>query len=123
MLKRRIILLILCTIGILSITSCISLLRYFDPYAHVWLAIGLLVVCFLLAVTSVLGVMIYFFKKIYYRGEVGIYHILTSLRQSFFVALFSAGIVSLIAIDIPMLLPVLLLASSILFLELFIRNW
>jgi hypothetical protein len=123
MIKRRFILLILLTIWILCSMSLVSLLLYFDPYLHKNLALSLMTVCFLGAVSSIVSLWIYFVKKIYYRGEVGMYHIMTSLRQSFFFAFFCLGSIVVLSLGIPSVLPIVLLFLSVIFLELFIQSF
>lgn len=122
MLKRRIILLILCIIWVLSLTSLISLLLYFDPYIHRGGALILLLSSFTLCVSSICTVLLYFFKKIYYRGNVRVYHIFSSLRQSIFLAIWCIAIGTLISFQIPVILTGALFACLLIFLEFFIQN-
>jgi len=91
--KRRAILIIILAITILSGMSFVSLLRYFDPYAYKTLAITLLGISFIWCVGWVITFILYFIKKIYFRWDIGIFHVLSSMRQAFLSCVMILGIV------------------------------
>ncbi|NDK09480.1 hypothetical protein GW846_01740 [Candidatus Gracilibacteria bacterium] len=122
MLRKRIILLILLAISIVSGASFTLLLVYFDPYTYPTLAIAFLVLSFGFSLTSFLSLVIYFFKKIYFRGEVRMMHVITSLRQSFFFTIFLLSLVLIYVFQIPFLLPAALSFILIVLIELFIQG-
>ncbi len=123
MLKRRVILIIIFCIFIITSVSFGSMLFYFDPYQHKVLSLLLIGVCFTSMISTFIALIFYFFKKVYYRWDVWVYHIVTSLRQSFFLALLLMGIFMIQILGIPLLIPVMLLICSFLFLELFIQSF
>lgn len=114
--------------GMVSAASLWSILMYMDPYqvgtSQIrWISIILLISTFMLTVISFLSLILYFFKKIYYRGDVGMYHIVTSIRQStiFTSALVGIGVFSVLWMNV--LLPGIVLLLMALILELFIQNF
>ena len=120
--KRRVILLMILAISILSGMSFVSLLWYFDPYAYKILALFLLGLSFTWFFWWIMTLLLYFIKKIYFRGDIGIYHVLSSMRQSLLVCVMIMGSVYIYGLWIPMLVPLLLIAALIVFFELFIQN-
>ena len=80
----------LLTVFLIFITSLISallLLFYMDPETNKLIAIITMGLACFLASGSLLSLLIYFFKKIYYRGEVYVHTVNSSLRQGIFLAL------------------------------------
>lgn len=120
--KRRVILLIILAITILSGMSLVSLLWYFDPYIYKLLAVVLLCFSFIGCLGWIVTLVLYFIKKIYFRWDVGIYHILSSMRQALLFCIMIWGIVYIISLWIPALLPIILIGALVVFFELFIQN-
>lgn len=121
--KRRFILLIILVIAFLSMMSFVSLLLYFDPYISIRLSLTLLAISFIGSLWWIMTLLLYFIKKIYYRWEVWMYHIISSMRQSFFLCIWILWIVWMNFLDLPLLLPALLLWIGLIFLELFIKSF
>lgn len=89
--KKAFLLIIVATCIITAITFFLTL-YYVDPYFHIYLAFPVFLFSFIATITTFFTLVIYFFKKIYYRWEVYIYHIMTSFRQWFIIALYFLGI-------------------------------
>jgi hypothetical protein len=120
--KRRVILLIILAITILSGMSFVSLLWYFDPYAYKILAVMLLSFCFTWFFWGIITLTLYFIKKIYFRGDVGMFHVLSSMRQWLLVCAMILGTIYVLWLWIPILLPIILIIAVGVFFELFIQN-
>lgn len=120
--QRRFIVLIILIIFIISLTTFFSVIFYVDPYERVFLALFSLITSFLLWFSTFLALVLYFIKKIYYRGSVFTYHVYTSLRQAFFLGCLVIFYGILQFYKIPPLIPLLLSLCIFIFLELFIKN-
>lgn len=82
----------LVTLAIIFLTSSISMLLlfyYMDPESNIKVAITTIGIATFLTLSSFLTLIIYFFKKIYYRGEIFISHLNSSLRQGIFMTIFA----------------------------------
>lgn len=119
----RIVLLTMFFTGVLSALSFFSLLLYFDPYTNKFLAFTLIILSYELMFINLLAFIIYFIKKIYYRGISGMYYIYSSLRQAFLISLLPLATVFFIAFSIPVLLPLLLFLALLMFIEIFISGF
>jgi len=122
MLQRRFLLLMLMLIACISTISCISLLRYFDPYLNIPLGLSLLWISIFLSITSVVSVVLYFCKKIYFRWEVYIYNVMSSIRQASFISIYILSIVMFAFLWLSVVIPIIVVFFMFLFLELFIRS-
>lgn len=122
MIQRRFLLLMLLLIAGISAMSFVSLFLYLDPYTNTTLAIILVSVSFFLLVSSLLGVILYFFKKIYFRGDVGVYNVITSVRQAAFISAYIMSLLVFLYFEIPLIFPLIALFFVVTFLELFIQS-
>lgn len=86
------------------------------------MAIISIIFTFVLWVSTFLTILIYFIKKIYFRGRVYLYHVLTSFRQWFFVSLFTLSLIFFNIIWASLIITWFLLLIIFMFLELFIQN-
>ena len=77
--KKRFLLFIIFIIFIVSLTTLVLVLNYVDPYEYKVLAISSLLFSYTLTISCFFTILFYFIKKIYYRGNVYIYHVLSSL--------------------------------------------
>lgn len=115
-------LIVLSLVSLISILILILTLKYIDPFtANKWILISL-IISFVLLISSVLALIFYFIKKIHYRWEVLVNHIISSLRQWFFIAIFFVWLAIFERIGVPIYLSWFLLFILIFFLELFIQN-
>lgn len=87
-LKIRIYILVLMIIFITSLLSALLLVFYMDPVNDTKIAIILMLIALFLFISSFTSILIYFFKKIYYRWEIFISNLNSSLRQWIFLAIF-----------------------------------
>jgi len=115
--KKRFLLFLIFIMCIISITTFILILNYLDPYEYKMLGIISITITFILWISTLLTILLYFFKKIYYRWRVYVYHVLTSFRQWFFTSLLLFNI-----LWASLLVTWLLSFTILMFLELFIQN-
>lgn len=120
--QKRIVILSLFVMCFFSTASFFSILNYMDPYQNPLLSSILLGISFIFSITSFLTVILYFIKKIYFRGEVSMYHIFSSLRQAFFINLVVLAYILLEMYAIPVLVPALVIATLFVLLELLWKN-
>ena len=119
--KKRFTLAIIFITCVLSWVTFFLVLSYLDPYEHTIIAMSTLVISFILGISGTMSLIIYFFKKIYYRGEVYLFHVVHSFRQGFFVSLFLLWCVIFVIIGAPIIASVAL-AMLLGFLEVFIQD-
>lgn len=79
--KKKILLLTIFFIFVVSLITLILIYKYLDPYRNIFVSVFSAWTSFVLALTSFLTIFLYIIKKAYYRGEVFIIHIFSSLRQ------------------------------------------
>jgi len=121
--KRRLFLLILLISGCMSLASFVSILYFFDPYQNTLLAPLFLALSFIWVFVGIGSLWLYFCKKVYYRGDISILNILTSMRQTFFLAcIFLTYIISGF-FWVPILVPVLWVALFLLSFELLLQSF
>jgi len=122
MTKIRFILCMILLTGCIGGVSLFSVLKYVDPYFHVPLSVGVLVFSYVVCFCSFVSVFLFFIKKIYFRWEVGIFHLYSSIRQSFLFSLLGIFWVIFMVFKIPFLLPFCILVILLIFTELFIKS-
>lgn len=81
LMKKRIYLLTILIIFLSSITSALLLFSYMNPENNILVGLTTMSIACFLAGSSFFTLFLYLFKKIYYRGEVYIHTIHSSLRQ------------------------------------------
>lgn len=87
-------LLVLTIILLLSITSATLLYFYVDPERNLVVAYATMGIALSLASMSIISMILYFIKRVYYRGIVTVSALHASIRQGCFV---TAGLVGLVA--------------------------
>ena len=85
---------ILSVIFLLSFISASLLYFYMDPERNLPVAYATMGVALTLCCTSLLSLVLYFFKRIYYRGMVDASILHTSIRQGLLVTLGLVGVVA-----------------------------
>ena len=120
--KKRFLLLIIFITFVLSLITFILILNYLDPYQYKVIAITSIIFTFSLWLATFFTIILYFFKKIYFRWRVYLYHVLSSFRQWFFLTLFILGLIFFNILGASIILTWLLLIVILVFLELFIQN-
>jgi hypothetical protein len=91
----RIYSLILTIILISSLTSIFLLLYYMNPETDLSFSFALMSLAVILAGSSILAFLIFFIKKIYYRGEVYVATMHASVRQATLIMLACIGTLGL----------------------------
>jgi len=120
--KKRFLLFIIFIIFVLSLVTFILILNYLDPYEYKVTAMVSIIFTFVLWLSTFFTLVLYFIKKIYYRGRVYVYHVLSSFRQWFFIALYLLALIFFNIIWASLIFTWLLLFILFTFLELFIQN-
>lgn len=122
MIKKRLLLIIIMSIFLLSSLVFFLILNYLDPYEFKTLSVFLLWFTFMLWLSSFFTIIFYFLKKVYFRWKVYLCNVLSSFRQGFFVSLFIILLIVFKKIWAWTSLAYFLLFLFISFLELFIQN-
>jgi hypothetical protein len=120
--KKRLLILILIIIFIFSSSTFLLILNYLDPYENKIMAITFILITFSLSITTFFSVLLYFFKKIYFRWEVFLSNVLISFRQSFLFSLFLIWVIIFNITWTPLILSSSISFVMFIFIELLIRN-
>jgi len=121
--RKKILLLIILSIFILSSLTLFFIINYLDPYKNELVSVVTLTITVILLITSFFSIVLYIFKKIYYRWEVFLDHIFSSLRQSFLFSLFFIWVVVFQIISVLSFMTVFLLFLILIFLEMMFQNF
>ena len=122
MIKKRLFLLIIFSIFVISSITLFMIVNYLDPYTNWYMAVFLLILTFILSLSCFLTIILYIIKKIHYRWDVFVYHVLTSFRQWFFTSLFIVGLVIFNKLWANLIITGFLLFIMFVFLDLFFKN-
>lgn len=120
--KKRLLLIILLFTFIMCITTFYLTWNYIDPYDYPLLGIILLGFTFILWLSSIFAFVLYFIKKIYFRGKVYVQNILSSFRQWFLLSIFIILLLYFQTLGASVYVVFLPLAIWLFFLELFYQN-
>lgn len=120
--KKRFLLFLLFIIFLISLTTLVLILKYLDPYDYKILALGSIIFSYFLAFSSIVAIFLYFIKKVYFRWNVYVFHVLTSFRQWFFISLFFLSLLYFNYLNAPIFVTWLFTFLILFFLELFIKN-
>ena len=120
--KRRFLLFIMFILSIICFLTFVLVLNYVDPYEYQAIWLSALAFTYVLWFSSFLTLIIYFFKKIYYRGDVWINHVLNSFRQWFLISVFFLILVFFNYYKAPMLITAWLDFIVLFCLELFVKS-
>jgi len=120
--KRRFLLFLIFIMFVISLTTMVLILNYLDPYEYTILGIVSLLFTYILTCSSIFTFILYLFKKVYFRWNTHIYHILSSFRQAFFISLFFLSLIFFNYIWVSLLLTGTLFFVILFSLELFIKN-
>lgn len=121
--KKRFLLFLIFLIFIICTTTFVVILNYLDPFEYTKLALGSLVFSYLFWLSSLLCLILYIIKKIYFRWNITIYHVLVSFRQSFFISVFFLILIFFNYYWASIIFTAFLSFIVLFFLELFIKNW
>lgn len=120
--KKRFLLFLIFIIFLISLTTLVLILKYLDPYEYKILALSSIIFSYFLAFSSFLTIFLYFIKKIFYRWNVYVFHVLTSFRQWFLISLFFLSLLYFNYLGASLIATWLLTFFILFFLELFIKN-
>jgi hypothetical protein len=120
--KKRLLLIILLFTFVISITTFYLTWNYIDPYEFPILGLFLLGFTFILWLSSLFAFVLYFFKKIYFRGKVYVQNVLTSFRQGILISIFIILLFYFQHLWASVYVVALPLGIGLLFLELFYQN-
>lgn len=120
---KKIILLTLLLIFFISSLTIFLILFFLDPYRNETISLISIFISCTLFITSFLSIFIYFIKKVYYRWEVSIDHVFSSLRQWFLINAFIIWLVILYIIWVFWIASVALIFSILVFSELLLENF
>lgn len=120
--KKRLLLFIILLIFIFSSISFYFILNYLDPYEYKTFSISLIIISFILSVSSFLTLLLFFLKKVYYRWNVYVYNVISSFRQWFLISIFLIWLIIFNKIWAWIYLTWFLFFIFLFFIELFIRN-
>lgn len=119
---KKLLLLIVIFIFLLSSLTLFLIFNYLDPYRNELISLMTLVTSATLCITSFFTIFLYFFKKVYYRWEVFLSHIFSSMRQSFLINLFFLWLITFKIIWVFSISTFLLLFIIMWFIELMFEN-
>jgi len=120
--KKRFLLLIIFIIFIFSLVTFILILNYLDPYEHNITAISSIIFAFTSWLSSFITLIFYFFKKIYFRWRVYVFHVLSSFRQWFLISLFFIWMFYFNLLWASLIITWFALLLILVFIEMFIQN-
>lgn len=115
----------LLTLLIIFLTSSVSillLLYYMDPESNLSVAYSVMWTAAFLTITSILTLIIFFFKKIYYRWQILMTNLNASLRQWIFAAWYMIWVVIFNWMWVYNIKTAALLFVSLLFIELIFQT-
>lgn len=121
--KKRFLLFLIFLIFVICSTTFIVVLNYLDPFEYTKIALWSLVFSYLFWLSSLLCLILYIIKKIYFRWNITIYHVLVSFRQGFFISVFFLILVFFNYYWASIIFTSFLTFIVLFFLELFIKNW
>ncbi len=121
--KKKFLLFINIIVFFISTSSLLLILNFVDPYSSWIIGIFSVIVSFVLGLTTFLTLFFYVLKKVYYRGDVFLYHVYTSFRQWFLISLFILLNIIFYFFSIFTIINIFVIFALVVFLELFIRNF
>lgn len=115
-------LLTLFIIFLTSLLSMILLFYYMDPESNLSVAIATITTASFLSLSSLFTLVIYFFKRIYYRWEMFISNLNSSLRQWILLAWYILWVITFYSVWVYNLKTAILLLISLIFIELIFQS-
>lgn len=121
--KKRFLLFIIFVIFLVSLVTLFLILNYVDVYEFTKIWLSSIIFSYTLTISCFFTLLLYFLKKIYYRWNVYIYHVLSSFRQWFLVAIFTQSLIYFYNIWAPLIVSWLLLFIILFLLEIYVENY
>ena len=122
MFKKRLLLMIILAMCIVSSITTVLILNYLDPYINTVMSVVFLSFSFILSLSCFSAIILYIIKKIHYRWDVYIYHVLTSFRQWIFISLFFIWLIIFHKLGASLIITGFLLFIMFVFFDLFLKN-
>jgi len=122
MFKKRLLLMIILAMCIVSSITTVLILNYLDPYINTVMSVVFLSFSFILSLSCFSAIILYIIKKIHYRWDVYIYHVLTSFRQWIFISLFFIWLIIFHKLGASLIITGFLLFIMFIFFDLFLKN-
>ncbi len=120
--KKKFLIFVLFAIFVLSFVTFLMIINYLDPYENKVIAIISMAIAFFFSMMSVSTLFLYAFKKIYFRWQVYLHHLMTSFRQGVMIAIFWLWLGIFSSIGAPIFVSWFLLFIILICIELFIKN-
>ena len=120
--KKSFLLLVIFLIFVFSSITFYMILNYLDPYSNKLLSIFFIAFTFILSVSTLLSLILFFIKKIHFRWRVEIFHVKSSFRQWLLIAIYFIGLIIFNILNAPVIILWFLFFILLVFLELFIQN-
>lgn len=121
--KKRFLLFIIFIIFLVSLTTMILILNYVDPFEFELIWLSSLIFSYIMTISCFFTIFLYFLKKIYYRWNVFIYHVLASFRQWFLISIFTASLIYFYNIEASIIITWIILFIILFLLEIFIQSY
>jgi len=122
MIQIRFIISLLFLIALFGTASFFSVLWYVDPYTHKDYALILITISFFLMILGIVSLVLFFIKKVFFRWDIELTHIISSMRQASFFGIYSILLSVGIYIGISLFVPIIVLFFMLVFLELFFQT-
>jgi multisubunit Na+/H+ antiporter MnhC subunit len=120
--KKRILLTMLLIIFAVSSFTLFLIVNYMNPYSSYTISMIAIITTSLLSSTSFLTLFLYFFKKVYYRWEIFLGHIFSSLRQAFLLTAYVIWLIIFNRIWVISFETAFLAFLILVFIELLVQN-
>jgi len=122
MFKKRLLLIIIFAVMVITSITTVLIMNYLDPYINTFMSVLFLLFSFILSVSCFFTILLYLIKKIHYRWDVYIYHVLISFRQWFFISLFFVWLILFHKLWASLFITWWLLLAMFVFFDLFLKN-
>ncbi|MCT4617369.1 MAG: hypothetical protein N4A38_04125 [Candidatus Gracilibacteria bacterium] len=125
--KKRILLLIILIIFLLNLITFGLIINFLNPLGSTEKSQIIALIIFsgnlFMTIASFLTLFIYFFKRIYNRGEVFVSHVFSSMRQGALIGAYSVSLLHFYRMEVLTIQTAGLLAVALIFIELFFQNF
>lgn len=120
--KKRILLLMILFIFVISLITFFLIINYLDPYRDVLVSIITIWITSVLLWTSFFSLLLYIFKKVYYRWEIFLNHVFSSIRQWFLITSFIIWSITFYSLEVFSFSIIFLYWIMLFFVEMLLKN-
>ncbi len=120
--KKSFLLFVIFLIFLFSSITFYMILNYLDPYTNKVLSSFFIGFTFITTFSTFFTLILFFIKKIHYRWRVELFHVKSSFRQGFFIALFFVWLIIFKILSAPIPILWFLLFLILWFLEVLLQN-